>query len=102
MDGATIATVIVGALTAFGGILTFWINFSSKVTEAKGTADAASKKASESVARSIELEKEVTALRVKVAEDYVSKDMLGALEKRVIDAINALGSRIDGLIKAQH
>ncbi|NEU94830.1 hypothetical protein [Bradyrhizobium uaiense] len=105
METSTVVAIVGGTLAAVvsvGSILTFWMNFSNRIVEAKSIADAATKQASGAVSRAITLEKELTDLRVEVARDYVSKDTLGALEKRVIDAINALGTRIDGLVKSQH
>lgn len=101
MDTSTVITLI-GGIASLGSILTFWMNFSTRIAEAKSSAEMAGKQASTSVARAITLEKELTDLRVEVARDYVSKDTLGSLEKRVIEAINQLGNRIDGMIKAQH
>lgn len=86
---------IVGGLASAGSVISFWMNFSSRISDAKSKAEAAGKQASSATARIISLEKELTDLRVEVARDYVSKGTLDGMEKRVVEAINRLGERVD-------
>lgn len=94
METATVFA-IVGGLASAGSVITFWMNFSNRISDATSTAEAAAKQASGAIARVITLEKELTDLRVEVARDYVSKGTLDGMEKRVVEAINRLGERVD-------
>jgi hypothetical protein len=86
---------LLGIVVSGGSVVTFWMNFSNRITEANARAEAAGKQSSSAIARSITLEKELTDLRVEVARDYVSKGTLDGMEKRVVEAINRLGERVD-------
>ncbi|KRQ11948.1 hypothetical protein AOQ73_05945 [Bradyrhizobium pachyrhizi] len=105
METSTIIALAALVVTLVGGALgfaTFWMNFSTRIGDANSKADAAAKQAesvgkqaSAATARVITVEKELTDLRVEVARDYVSTKMLDGFEKRVTEAINGLGVRID-------
>ncbi len=98
MESSTVVTLVVGIGTLCGvalAFLTFWLNFSGRVSDANSRAETASKQASSATSRVITVEKELTDLRVEVARDYVSNNKLDAMEKRVVDAISGLGARID-------
>jgi hypothetical protein len=102
METSTVIALVggvFGILTSAAGILTFWMNFSNRIGDANSAAEAAGRQSSAATARVITLEKELTDLRVSVARDYVSKDTLDVMEKRVIDAINRLGDRLDKAFK---
>ena len=94
MDAATISLIVVGVTSAIG-FATFWMTLSGRISDATAKAEAAGKQASAATARVISLEKELTDLRVEVARDYVSKGTLDGMEKRVVEAINRLGERVD-------
>ena len=102
MESSTIITVVgglLGIVVSGGSVITFWMNFSSRIGDANSKAEAAGKQSSAATARVITLEKELTELRVSVARDYVSKDTLDVMERRVIEAINRLGDRLDKAFK---
>lgn len=102
MESSTIIAIVGGLFgigTSAAGILTFWMNFSNRIGKADAKAETAGKQSSAATARVITIEKELTELRVSVARDYVSKDTLDVMEKRVIDAINRLGDRLDKAFK---
>ena len=102
-------TTLVGIGAGLGGIcvagiavLTFWLKFSDRISTAEADATAAAKQAAMILARVIELEKSHTDHRVSVAEEYVSKKILEALEDRLVKAIDRLGDRLDKLFKGTH
>lgn len=109
METSTLVTVIgsiLGIIVAGGTIVTFWMNFATKIANNKAAADAAATSAGNAnIAISgmhIEIDRlkgELVEHRVAVAREYVSKDTLATLESRVIDAINSLGQRLDNLFK---
>jgi flagellar basal body-associated protein FliL len=98
METQTIIAIVgglFGILVSGGGIITFWTTFSNNIKDAKSAADAAKAQAATAIARVITLEIALTNLRVEVARDYVSQPKLDTMEKRVVDAINRLGERVD-------
>ena len=104
METSTVIIVggVLGALVSAGSIISFWMNFSNRISDANAAATAAGKQASSATARVISLEKELTDLRVEVARDYVSKGTLDGMEKRVVEAINRLGERVDHAFAKGH
>jgi|SRR5581483_10369480 len=95
--------VAIGSLCVSGiAIITFWMKISHRIDEADAKAEAADKAAASADVRIVSVEKELVEHRVSVAREYVSKETLVSLEKRIVEAINQVGVRLDSLFKAQH
>jgi hypothetical protein len=97
--GAIVATIMM-TLTV-GGIL---VAVTRRITSAENTATAAGARADTAalavLANAAKVEKvasELAAHRENVAKEYVSYHHMTNLENRLIDAVNSLGNRIDGL-----
>lgn len=96
-SSTTIALVACGFTIVAGGLgfATFWMTLSSRISDAKAKAEAASVQAKTATARAITTETGLNNLRVEVARDYVSNNKLDATEGRILEAVHNLGTRID-------
>lgn len=97
----TVIAAIVTVVIAIGGVL---VRLVDRLNKAEARADGAERQAV-GAAASVgnahlaigRMERELVEHRVIVAEKYVSKETLSALETRIVDAINNLGDRLDKL-----
>ena len=102
---ALIATIIgagSAAIGAFVGIVGFWLRFAVQIAHARAIADAAQKEASEAKTLADQAHTRITALdhafgiyRERVATDYVSKEAMRELKTDLVDAIDAIGAKLD-------
>jgi hypothetical protein len=95
--------VAVASLCVSGvAIITFWMKINNRISEADASAEAANRSASMAIARVIETEKQLVDHRVKVAAEYVSKEMLNDFRSELLGAINRLSDQVVSLFKAPH
>lgn len=105
----------IAALMAFFVAVGWIVKLTLALSRAESTAEAAAKEAtaaavlaaslrgimeiSESKMRESvdKVERELVEHRVSVAREYVSNQMLANFEKKLIDAIDRIGSRLDSL-----
>lgn len=94
----------IAALAALGGFAlafaTFWITFGRSL----GSTDT---KADESLAKAKEADEKITLLstsfgmyREQIARDYIHREAMREVEDRLTSAIDRLGDRFDGFMKA--
>lgn len=95
----TVVAAIVSVIIAVGGVLVRLVN---RLNAAESRADSAAASVGTAHLAVSRIEKELVDLRVDVAEKYVSKETLSALETRIVAAIDKLGDRLDRLISGHH
>jgi len=88
---------LVGFLLTFAGAL---FKVSDRLNKAESTASNANISALAADIRIHQLERDLASHKEYVAREYVSRDVLSALETRLIDAINRLGDRLDSALGA--
>lgn len=97
--GGTIAACML-FLAATGWIVRLTLALSkadSKADKAEAKADSAVLTASALRVAIEQVERDLVEHRVSVAREYVSNQMLASFEKKLIDAIDRIGSRLDSL-----
>lgn len=101
------------ALGALGGILTaaitvisFWIAFAEKIATAKAIAEGAHAVAEEAKKDAEEVRTQLAAhvgqlslFREHVAREYVDRDVIENMEKRIMDAFKGLTERLDKVLQ---
>lgn len=108
METQTIIALVVG-LGSLGGVglgfLTFWLNFSSRVSDANATAQKAEGLAKEAKADAHETATTLaiqtaafSLFREQVAKEYIHREVMREVETRLTDAINRLGDRLDKVL----
>jgi len=111
----TLVGVICSVVVAACALVTFWLRFGDRISRSQSDAASALQEAAEA---KLELEQfrvlqatlkeELTSFQLRVAKEYVDKDMMREVESRVIaavekaaqaatDAIAQLAKRIDGI-----
>jgi hypothetical protein len=111
----TLIGVICSVVVAACAFLTFWLRFGDRISRSQSDAASALQEAAEA---KIELEQfrvlhaalkeELTSFQLRVAKEYVDKDMMREVETRVIaavekaarastEALAQLAKRIDGI-----
>jgi hypothetical protein len=90
----------IGSLIGSGlAVVFFWVRLSDRISTADAKADAATKSASTALARVIKTEEELVEHRVKLAEEYASKQMLNDFRGELLGAINRVSDQIMTLFK---
>jgi hypothetical protein len=107
--------VICSVVVAGCAFVTFWLRFGDRISRAQGDAATALQEAAETKleleqqrALHATLKEELTSFQLRVAKEYVDKDMMREVESRVIaavekaarastEAIAQLAKRIDGI-----
>jgi hypothetical protein len=107
--------VICSAVIAACAFVTFWLRFGDRIARSQADAAAALQEAAEAKvdlehlrALHTTLKEELTTFQLRVAKEYVDKDMMREVETRVIaavekasktstEAIAQLAKRIDGI-----
>lgn len=111
METTTLIAIIggiLGIIVSAGSVITFWMNFSNRITEAKAAADKANdiaqeaKKDAHDVAEKIAIQSAAFSIyREQVAREYIHREVMREVEDRLTDAINRLGDRLDRVLAKQ-
>jgi hypothetical protein len=107
--------VFCSVVVAACAFVTFWLRFGDRISRAQADAAAALQEAAESKIEleqvrtlHLQLKEELTNFQLRVAKEYVDKDMMREVESRVIaavekaarastEALAQLAQRIDGI-----
>lgn len=107
MESATVEVVggLLGIIVASGTIITFWMNFATKIANNKADAKAAMEIAQEAKKDAHEATEKVVLLsasfglyREQIAREYIHREVMREVEDRLTAAINRLGDRFDRVL----
>lgn len=112
METSTIIAIAVGlgSLSMSGiGIVTFWMNFATKIANNKAMAEAAlnlaqeaKKDAHEASEKALVLAASFGIYREQIAREYIHREVMREVEERLTQAIERLGDRLDRVLEKQH
>jgi DNA-binding protein H-NS len=102
-------TVAVGSVCASGiAVVSFWMNFATKIANNKAAADAAmeiaqeAKKDAHEASEKIALQSVAFGLyREQIAREYIHREVMREVEERLTAAIDRLGDRLDRVLEKQ-
>jgi hypothetical protein len=111
----TIIVALGGLAVAAIAIVSFWMNFSDRISAAKAAADRAEARADEALRDAAEAKKlvdeahtRITALaaefgiyRERVALDFAAKETVRDLKTELVGAIDKLGGKLDDFLRAE-
>lgn len=100
MDWTAWGVIVVIAMGAIGWIVRLTVALSKADAKAEAAATAAGNAITVASALRVsieQVERDLVEHRVNVAQEYVSNQMLASFEKKLIDAIDRIGSRLDSL-----
>lgn len=106
----TIAIVggLLGIVVASGTIITFWMNFATKIANNKTAAASALEIAQEAKRDAHEASEKIILLsasfgiyREQVAREYIHREVMREVEDRLTQAIERLGDRLDRVLEKQ-
>lgn len=88
--------------TIISGIIGYAVRLAFRLAKTEAKAEEALEQCQTctAISRVADMERELTEHRITIARDYVSNETLAKLENRIVDAINRLGDRLDGMFKA--
>lgn len=102
---ALVATIIGAGSAAIGaliGVVGFWLRFADQIAKARAIADAAQKDASEAKTLADQAHNRISTIdhnfglyRERVATEYVSKEAMRELKTDLVNAIDAIGAKLD-------
>jgi uncharacterized coiled-coil DUF342 family protein len=111
METSTIVAIAagLGGLCMSGiGIVTFWMNFATKIANNKSSAEAALNLAQEAKKDAHEASEKIVLLsasfgiyREQVAREYIHREVMREVEDRLTAAIERLGDRLDRVLEKQ-
>jgi len=111
METNTIIVIVGGLLgicVSAGSVITFWMNFSNRIVEAKGAADKALSVAEDAKKDAKEATEKATLLsaafglyREQIAREYIHREVMREVEDRLTAAIERLGDRLDRVLEQQ-
>ena len=111
MENSTLITLIgglLGIVVAAGSILTFWMNFATKIANNKSMAESAETAAKEAKIAAHESSEKVLLLsasfglyREQIAREYIHREVMREVEDRLTAAIERLGDRLDRVLEKQ-
>lgn len=90
---------LITAGTALLAVIRFWLASSTTANEAKKEADACMKCAKDAHTKLEILTAAIHAKEVVQAERLVSREVLREVENRLADSIEAIGQRLDSLLR---
>lgn len=101
---AALAGLCVAGVT----VLSFWMNFSNRISDAAAKASKAydiaedAKKDAHDAAEKLVLQAAAFSLyREQVAREYIHREVMREVEDRLTDAINRLGDRLDRVLSGK-
>lgn len=99
---------LLGIVVASGTIITFWMNFATKIANNKSDAAAAlaiaqeAKKDAHEASEKIALQSVAFGLyREQIAREYIHREVMREVEERLTAAIDRLGDRLDRVLEKQ-
>lgn len=100
---------LAGLAVAGTTVVTFWMNFSAKIGEAKSEAAAALRDAAEAKKIASETNMSNAALaaafglhREQIAREYIHRETMREVETRLTAAIDRLGDRLDRVLEGRN
>lgn len=97
---------LLGILVSGGSVVTFWMNFSNRVTEAKNEAGRALSMAEDAKIAAHESSEKASLLsaafglyREQIAREYIHREVMREVEDRLTAAIERLGDRLDRVLE---
>jgi len=99
---------VIGGLCVAGiTVISFWMRFSDRITEARAAADDASKSAESAKSDAHQAIEKIGVLsaafslyREQVAREYIHREVMREVEDRLTQAIERLGDRLDRFVEA--
>jgi hypothetical protein len=88
-----------GLCIAAVGIVTFWMNFASRLTKAEADASAAATAAHEASEKIMLLSASFGLYREQIAREYIHREVMREVEERLTQAIDRLGDRLDRVLE---
>lgn len=118
MDSATTIAVVTAAAAvagSLGAVITFWMNFATKIANNKAAAEAAAiaakaamdiaqeaKKDAHEASEKIAIQSVAFGLyREQIAREYIHREVMREVEERLTAAIDRLGDRLDRVLEKQ-
>jgi hypothetical protein len=115
METSTIIAIVgglLGIIVASGTIITFWMNFATKIANNKADAEAAATAAKaameiaqeakndahEASEKTVLLSASFGLYREQIAREYIHREVMREVEDRLTAAINRLGDRFDRVL----
>lgn len=100
---------IAGLCTAGVTVLSFWIAFTEKIATAKAKAEAAEAMAEDAKRDAENIQTQLAAhvgtfamFREHIAKEYIDRDALESMEKRIMNGLKEIGMRVDKVLQQQH
>ena len=102
MEGVPVWLVFAVAVTApLLGVIGFWMNLSSRLTEAEINANKANKESKDASDKVAVLSAAFGLYREHIAANYIHRDVMREVEDRLMQAIDRLADRLDRVLERQ-
>lgn len=108
MDNVAMIGGLLGICVSGIAIVSFWMNFATKIANNKAAAEAAATAAKAATEIAHEASEKVTLLsagfgiyREQVAREYIHREVMREVEDRLTAAIERLGDRLDRVLEKQ-
>lgn len=93
------ATFLLAGVMPLIAVIGFWMNISSRLTQAQVDAEDASERAKEANEKATLLSASFGLYREHVAANYIHRDVMREVEDRLMQAIDRLGDRLDRVLE---